>query len=55
MRVKIFEMCDGFDIDLYNTEGEVVAHHHFDQEDSVKGLVEVFKELGIEASCLEDY
>lgn len=55
MKVEIFEMCDGFEVTLYNTEGEVVGHYPFPQEDSTQGLVEVFKELGIEASHQEVY
>lgn len=55
MRVVISEMCDGFDIDLYNIEGEMVSHHHFDQEDSVQGLVGVFQEMGIPAAYEESY
>ena len=53
MRAVIEEMCDGFDIILYNIEGEEVSHHHFGQEDSVKGLVGMFEELGIPASYEE--
>ena len=55
MRVVISEMCDGFDIILYNIEGEEVRYEHFDQEDSVAGLVRVFQELGIPASYEESY
>lgn len=53
MRVVIAEAYDGFDIILHNIDGEEVSHHHFDQEDSVKGLVGVFEELGIPASYEE--
>lgn len=55
MRVVISELCDGFDIILYNIEGEMVSHHHFDQEDSVQGLVGVFQEMGIPAAYEESY
>lgn len=56
--IVIMQECDGFTI-------RVDEHHpnnihstvffHFDQEETVKGLVDVFKELGINATYEEVY
>ncbi len=55
-KVEVIESYDGFSIDVtqFHPKGIVSSIcFNFDQEDSVKDLVKVFDELGIEASYVE--
>lgn len=53
-RVKIEEEHGGFVITIIK-DGEKVGRYLFSQEESVIGLVDVFDQLGIEASYEEVY
>jgi hypothetical protein len=55
VRVDIEDYYDGFLITLINEEDIVVNHIHFNQEDSRASLVDVFNQLGIEATYSEVY
>jgi len=54
--VEIEDFYDGFSIILRDEEsGVCVSQRDFDQEDSLSGLVDVFNQLGIEATYSEVY
>lgn len=55
MKVIISEACDSFTLIIDYGQGEKASRHYFNQEDDKTGLVEFFKELGIEAEYEEDY
>ena len=52
---EIEDFYDGFSIILRDEESGVVSQRDFDQEDSLSGLVDVFNQLGIEATYSEVY
>ena len=52
-RVIIEEECDGFRIIV--SDGLSRKSWHFDQEDSISAITEVFEELGFESEYEEVY
>jgi hypothetical protein len=56
-KIVVSESCDGFSIDMLNKYGDEISDksYQYNQEESIKDIIEVFKDLGFDAEYRENY